>query len=194
MQILSETDALAHTTSYTYDADNRLVALSGVKGNFAYAYDDAGNRISSTDANSNATQFAYDARKRLIKTTNPDKTTIVNSYDGPGNLASVTDQAGAVVQYAYDAANQLSTVVQLRLVITRIPSGLGNVPRFPSGRCQGTAAKCPAKRINCALESFSDLVSVLGSLVLSFAYIPVLLSASQKILHVFEKIDRHLIL
>ena len=78
-----------------------------------YAYDDAGNRISSTDANSNATQFAYDARKRLIKTTNPDKTTIVNTYDGPGNLASVTDQAGAVVQYAYDAANQLATVVQL---------------------------------------------------------------------------------
>jgi YD repeat-containing protein len=110
---VSETDALSHTTSYTYDAAGRLVALSGVKGNFTYAYDDAGNRISSTDANSNATQFAYDARKRLIKTTNPDKTTIVNSCDGPGNLASVTDQAGAVVQYTYDAANQLATVVQL---------------------------------------------------------------------------------
>jgi YD repeat-containing protein len=44
---VSETDALGHATSYTYDAAGRLVALSGVKGNFTYAYDDAGNRISS---------------------------------------------------------------------------------------------------------------------------------------------------
>jgi uncharacterized membrane protein len=57
----------------------------------------------------------------------------------------------------------------------------------------GTAAKYPAKRINCAWEAFSDLVSVLGSLGLSFVYIPVLLSATQKILQVFENIGRHLI-
>jgi RHS repeat-associated protein len=108
-----ETDALGHTTAYTYDADNRLIAISGVKGNFAYAYDDAGNRISQTDGNSNTTQFQYDARKRLVKTTYPDTTTVTNTYDGPGNLASVTDQSGNVVQYTYDAANQLKTVVQV---------------------------------------------------------------------------------
>ena len=110
---ISKTDALDHTTSFTYDAAGRLTALAGVKGNLTYSYDDAGNRISQTDGNNNTTQFQYDARKRLVKTLNPDGTTIVNSYDGPGNLASVTDQAGAVVQYAYDAANQMKTVTQL---------------------------------------------------------------------------------
>jgi RHS repeat-associated protein len=110
---ISETDALGHTTSYTYDAAGRLTAVSGVKGNTTYGYDDAGNQTSRTDGNGNTTTFQYDARKRLIKTTYPDKTTVVNSYDGPGNLASVTDQNGNVVQYTYDAANQLKTVVQV---------------------------------------------------------------------------------
>jgi len=110
---ISETDALAHTTSYTYDAAGRLTAVSGVKGNTAYGYDDAGNQTSRTDGNGNTTSFQYDARKRLIKTTYPDKTTVVNTYDGPGNLASVTDQNGNVVEYTYDAANQLKTVVQV---------------------------------------------------------------------------------
>jgi len=110
---ISETDALGHTTSYTYDAAGRLTAVSGVKGNTAYGYDDAGNQTSRTDGNGNTTSFQYDARKRLIKTTYPDKTTVVNTYDGPGNLASVTDQNGNVVEYTYDAANQLKTVVQV---------------------------------------------------------------------------------
>jgi RHS repeat-associated protein len=108
-----ETDALDHTTSYTYDADSRLIAVSGVSGNFQYSYDDAGNQVARTDGNNNTTQFQYDARKRLIKTAYPDGTSVTNSYDGPGNLASVTDQASNVIQYSYDAANQLKTVVQL---------------------------------------------------------------------------------
>ena len=83
-----------------------------MQGNFAYAYNNARNRVAQTDANNHTTQFQYDARKRLTVTTYPDQTTTVDAYDGPGNLASVTDQAGAVVQYTYDAANQLKTVVQ----------------------------------------------------------------------------------
>jgi RHS repeat-associated protein len=110
---ISETDALNHTTSYTYDAGSRLIAVSGVAGNFQYTYDDAGNQVARTDGNNNTTQFQYDARKRLIKTAYPDGTSVTNSYDGPGNLASVTDQASNVVQYTYDAANQLKTVTQL---------------------------------------------------------------------------------
>jgi RHS repeat-associated protein len=108
----SETDALQHTTGYTWDAAGNLTAIAGVKGNFTYGYDNARNRISQTDARGNTTQFQYDARKRLTKTIYPDTTTVVNAYDGPGNLASVTDQNQNVVQYTYDAANQLKTVIQ----------------------------------------------------------------------------------
>jgi YD repeat-containing protein len=89
-----------------------LTAISGVKGNFTYTYDNARNRIAQTDGNGNTTHFAYDARKRLTATTYPDQTAETRAYDGPGNLVSVTDQAGNVVQYSYDAANQLSSVVQ----------------------------------------------------------------------------------
>ena len=53
---------------YTYDADNRVIATSGVAGNMQYGYDNAGNRISSTDGNGHTTQFQYDSRKRLVKT------------------------------------------------------------------------------------------------------------------------------
>jgi RHS repeat-associated protein len=85
---------------------------TGAAGNFTYAYDDAGNRVSQTDARGNTTRFQYDARKRLTETDYPDSTSVKNTYDGPGNLASVTDQAGAVVSYTYDAANQLKSVTQ----------------------------------------------------------------------------------
>ena len=103
----------ASTTKYTYDNAGRKVSETDALGHTtSYSYD-AGNRISQTDGNSNTTGFQYDARKRLTKTLNPDTTTVVNSYDGPGNLAGVTDQAQNIVQYTYDAANQLKTVVQL---------------------------------------------------------------------------------
>jgi RHS repeat-associated protein len=109
----SETDSLGHTTTYTYDAAGNLTAVSGVRGNFQYGYDNARNRISATDGNGNTTHDQYDSRKRLKLMTYPDSTTVTNGYDGPGNLTSVTDQAGNVVQYTYDAANQLRSVVQL---------------------------------------------------------------------------------
>jgi YD repeat-containing protein len=41
---ITETDALSHATSYTYDAAGRPRAISGVKGNFSYGYDNARNR------------------------------------------------------------------------------------------------------------------------------------------------------
>jgi YD repeat-containing protein len=94
----SETDALGHTTRYTYDAAGRLTAVAGVKGNVSYGYDAAGNRISSTNGDSNTTQYQYDSRKRLTTTIYPDSTSITNGYDGPGNLTGVTDQAGNTVE------------------------------------------------------------------------------------------------
>ena len=109
----AETDALGHVTSYTYDNAGNLTSVSGVKGNFQYAYGNARNQVAMADGKGNTTQYQYDARKRLTVTTYPDTTTKTNAYDGPGNLVSVTDQAGNQVEYSYDAANQLTGVVQV---------------------------------------------------------------------------------
>jgi YD repeat-containing protein len=38
---ITETDALQHTTTFTHDADSRLIAIAGVQGNFTYTYDNA---------------------------------------------------------------------------------------------------------------------------------------------------------
>ena len=110
----AETDALGHTTTYTYDAAGNLTAISGRQAATSPTPTTTrATRSAMTDGNDNTTQFHTTPASGSPRPTYPDQTTEINSYDGPGNLISVTDQAGNTVQYTYDAANQLINVVQL---------------------------------------------------------------------------------
>ncbi len=60
----------AATTSYTYDADNRLMA----RGTTTYGYDDNGNTISKTVQGQGTTSYGYDFENRLTKVTLPNGT------------------------------------------------------------------------------------------------------------------------
>ena len=55
------TDALGHTTAYTYDAAGNLLSVTTgygtSNGNFTYTYDNARNRVSMTDGNGNTTLY-----------------------------------------------------------------------------------------------------------------------------------------
>jgi len=86
------------TTSYSYDAVNRLTSVTFPGSRtVSYSYSNAGNRATMTyPGGSNQVGYGYDAAS---------------------NLTSVTDWNSNQTQYAYDNAGQLTTIT--------LPSGTG---------------------------------------------------------------------
>jgi RHS repeat-associated protein len=102
------------TTSYTYDALNRLTGISGPT-TISYGYDNVGNRTSQSTA-AGTTSYSYDAADELTSTSGPGGTTSYG-YDANGNQTSAggwtfaVNLAGQITsasdgttttQYAYD--------------------------------------------------------------------------------------------
>lgn len=109
-------------TTYTRDALGRVVQVSNATGGapeittFSY---DAGNRlIAMTDPSGAQQQWSYDARGNLLTERDADGRTVSYSYDANDNLTAVTDPLGRVTSFSYDA-NGLRTQVSGGGVTTR---------------------------------------------------------------------------
>jgi RHS repeat-associated protein len=106
----SETSRSGRTTSYFFDALERLTQLVNPgSGSVRNVYDANGNLIRFEDPNGNMTSFAYDLDNRLVKKTYADGKYISFTYDGGGLLQSRTDARGVVTTYSYDENDQLLT-------------------------------------------------------------------------------------
>jgi YD repeat-containing protein len=104
------TNAAGYTTTYVYDALNRIVAMSDPLGHTTrYAYDAIGNRTVMTDANGSVITYTYDLVNRLIRTTYPDSS-VTYAYDKIGNRTLMTDTLGTT-RYTYDTLYRLTNVV-----------------------------------------------------------------------------------
>ena len=84
--------------NYTYDADNRLTAATGL----ALSYD-ANSRITG----SNGLQIARDSAGRIASITYAPGKVVQYGYDNRGLLTKVTDWVGGTSTFTYDAAHQL---------------------------------------------------------------------------------------
>ena len=121
-QLLTETDPLGYTTTYTYDLLGRPAQVENLYGHWVGpTYDADGNVIGDTDlVNGYVTDYVYNAQGELVQTEQPNATpgtnygkTIVDGspvgpvttygYDADGNLASEKDPMGNVTAWTYDA-------------------------------------------------------------------------------------------
>ncbi len=132
--LLSQTDALGQTTTFTRDpATNLLLATTDPLGRKTqFAYDPAGNVTSITDPagsvrtltyeptfNSvtsvtdplgNITRFGYDpGNGNLLTVTDPLGNTTQIAYNGLGQPMSTTDPLGNVTQFTYNGQGDLAT-------------------------------------------------------------------------------------
>jgi RHS repeat-associated protein len=98
------------TTSYAYDALDRLSNIQFPTSNIQYAYDAVGNRTRITYPNSNVVTYTYDAANRLTNVTDWASRAFAYIYDAASNRTRLNYPNGAYTTYAYDALNRLTAL------------------------------------------------------------------------------------
>lgn len=119
----SQVDRNSQTTTYAYDALNRLVEFDPpAAAAVDYAYDAAGNRteagsviytydaLNQLTSDSTGTDYDYDGAGRLVDATNGSDTTTY-AYDALDQLVEV-DDGSAPIAYSYDALGRRSERTQ----------------------------------------------------------------------------------
>ena len=103
------------TTSYSFDALNRLEVVEDNQGQTIYTYDAVGNRTSVSYPSGNVTLYDYDALNRLTRLTTTDAADqIVADYaytlDATGRRTQVQEtHSGRTTAYTYDELYRLTT-------------------------------------------------------------------------------------
>nr|WP_281292436.1 RHS repeat-associated core domain-containing protein [Terriglobus albidus] len=109
--LLSVTDALNRTTSYTYDATGNPTSITRLSGTAnatttSLVYEPRFNQLASlTNAVGQTIALQYDNIGNLVEITNADGTTVTGSYNSAGQLGSITDEAGNTTQVVYSGGD-----------------------------------------------------------------------------------------
>ncbi len=109
-EMISETDSMNHTTSFTYDGHgNRTSVTDPNLRTTTYTYDLAGNLLSVTDPDGNTTTYRYDDAGRLRETMGPNNDVTSYFWDAANRLQYTTDPNNQTRSFSYDAADRLTT-------------------------------------------------------------------------------------
>jgi len=107
-------DGMLNTTTYQHDANGNVASIIDAKGNVAYQYFDALNRLQQTkDAKGNYTSYAVDALDHLTGVTSPRGLT--NGYsttyvpDAYGDVLEVDSPDTGTTTYGYDRGGNLTS-------------------------------------------------------------------------------------
>ncbi len=107
-QVISKTDADNNKTSYEYDAcGNLLKIIDSYNNSIVYTYDCNHQKTSVTDANDNKTEYSYNGNMKNDIVTTPDGYKVRYEFDGEDRPIKVTDQAGNVTTMQYDNAGRV---------------------------------------------------------------------------------------
>ncbi len=108
--VLTQTDALGETWTYTYDpVFNNLASTTDPLGNITTrAYDSRGNVVSITDARGNASTLTRDSAGLVTAVQDSlGNNSTQMTYDSLGNLVSLVDSLGQATRFSYDGASRL---------------------------------------------------------------------------------------
>ena len=118
-QMLSEKNALSHTSSFAYysqsTADYSLGDLQSATNALGKVttftkYNVLGQLLQSTDPNAVVSTYSYDARQRPVSASVGGQTSTF-SYDAVGQLTRITQPDGSWTGYEYDAAHRQTAVL-----------------------------------------------------------------------------------
>jgi RHS repeat-associated protein len=122
---IEQNGGAAETTTYGFDAADRLLSVVYPDSRVDYTYDAAGNRSTEVTRDTGGTivsdkTFTYDARSRLTAIADPVDPTKSATYDYDPNGNQIERVKGAVDHdFLYDALDQLTEVQQNGTLIGR---------------------------------------------------------------------------
>jgi len=177
-RLVGQTDDNGNTTTYSYDALNRLVFLTQADDTvYTASYDVHGNRVSLQDPNGSTASLTYDLLNRPVgvsvsRGTNVQGTTSETyKYDGLSRIVYAEDD-DSLVELAYDSLSNLIRETQYH-----------GVPPFLNGQEVVSAYDGAGNRLTCtypggrvvtgtfdALERLST-ISDQGGLIVSYDYV-----------------------
>ena len=157
---LSQQVPAAGTTTYTYDARDRLLSA----GATSYTYDQNGNELSA-----GSRSFTYDLANRL-KTTSQGSTTIAYTYNGDGVRlqASTGTAANKNTKFLWDVNGGLPQVALER------DGNNANLRRYTYGvqRISMTSGANTSYYMRDGLGSTANLTSSTGATQWTWSYVP----------------------
>jgi RHS repeat-associated protein len=99
------------STSYAYDALNRILSTAFLGVNMQYGYDAVGNRTSLQYPDGSLIAYVYDQDNRMSQVTDWQSRNSTYAYDAVGNVTKMTYPNSVAEQLAYDPANRLTQIV-----------------------------------------------------------------------------------
>jgi RHS repeat-associated protein len=114
--VTSTTDARGFTSTFAYDAMNRLTGqtladTSTTASTSTFTYDGDGNRTGVTDPLNHTTSYAFDKLNRLTGVTDALNETTTYNYDAAGNRTGITNPLNQTTTLGYDAANRQTSII-----------------------------------------------------------------------------------
>ena len=111
----SSVHSVLGTTTYTYDAFNRVSTVTrtenSVQKTVTYAYNEAGQTVSITEAPGNrVTSYTYDDMGRRTSVTSPGSRTVNYTYADTGEVLTVTGADTYPQAFTYDAQGRMKTL------------------------------------------------------------------------------------
>jgi RHS repeat-associated core domain len=110
-----ETDALNHSTSYSYYNSGLLETVKDpLTVETSYTYDYSGNMLTATNGKGKTTNYAYSINRLVKQIQYPDLKSAGYRYDLAFNTTQLCDRNGNATVYTYDSRNNLlgKSVVQ----------------------------------------------------------------------------------
>jgi RHS repeat-associated protein len=108
LNVTSETDALNHTTSYTYDTDGNRLTSTNALGTTTFTYNSFGQVLTVTDPMSGVWTNTYDSQGNLLTVKNPLNHATTMTYGTRGQLLTVTDPLNHTTTFTYDTSGNLT--------------------------------------------------------------------------------------
>jgi RHS repeat-associated protein len=110
--LLSTTNALNETTSFTYNASGLVTSVTDPLGHTSRVeYDAQGNISAQIDPLNNRTTFEYDAIGRPTAVVDPLGHRLTSTYDALGRVLTRTSPDGALTRFEYDADGNRTGVI-----------------------------------------------------------------------------------
>jgi RHS repeat-associated protein len=143
--LLTVTDPLSNTTTYTYDTAGRVLTRADAAGGLTTYTPSAAGPTSITEtltpSHSRTTSIAYRSDGLVGSVTDPRGKTTVLSYNATGDLSSSSDPLSHVTQFEYDAfgrrtkvtdplLNATQTAYDIRGLVTRVTDAAGKHTDF----------------------------------------------------------------